>query len=93
MALELPHKALVVQIPHCYVPVRTTTETDFGVWTDGQGVACGSARCQLRFDSWCRACQVPDGEVAGLAAHYEGSTVGQEFNRPDIVVSLLENNN
>ena len=47
MTLELTHEFLVVQVPHGDVAVRTTTEADLRIGTDGQSVAGWRRRLQL----------------------------------------------
>lgn len=64
-----------MQVPHRDVAVRATAEAHFGVGADGQGVTGRCAGGQFRLDPGRGACQVPDGEVAGLAADDKGPAV------------------
>lgn len=90
MSLELPHQRLVVQVPHGDVAVAAAAEAHLRVGADGQGVAGGRARRQFGLDAGRRTGQVPNRQVAGLAAHYQRPSVRQKFHGSDVVVPLLK---
>ena len=58
--LLLPDQGLVVKVPDDDVAVAAAGETDLVVRGDGQGVAGGSRRRQLRLDAWGGRDQIPD---------------------------------
>ena len=75
MSLELTDQRVVVQVPNRDVTIGAAAETEFGVGTDGQGIAGRRVRAQLGFDARRRSGQVPDAEVARLPPDDEGARV------------------
>ena len=107
MALELSDQSLVVEVPHCNVPVTETkfslagtkishhqydlpaaAETHFRVRADGQSVAGWSRTRQLRLDPGLRGGQVPDRQGARLSSNYQSSSIRQQLDGSDVVLSL-----
>lgn len=89
VALELAHQRLVVQIPHGYVAVAAARKAHLRVGTDGERVAGGRRRRQLRLYPGRRAGQVPDRQVGRFAPDDQRSAVREQLHGADIVVSLL----
>ena len=106
VALELSDQGLVVEVPHCNVPVTETkfslagtkishhqydlpaaAETHFRVRADGQSVAGWSRTRQLRLDPGLRGGQVPDRQGARLSSNYQSSSIRQQLDGSDVVVS------
>jgi len=84
-----PDERLVVQVPHGDVAVAAAGEAHLGVGADGQRVAGGRRRRQLRLDAGRGRGQVPDGQRARLAAHDQRAAVGQQAAGADVVVPVL----
>jgi hypothetical protein len=87
VALELAHQGLVVQVPDRNVPVAAAAEAHLGVGADGQGVAGRGGAGELSLDPGCGGSQVPDRQGARLSSHNQGSTIRQQLDGPDVVVS------
>ena len=107
VTLELSDQGLVVEVPHCNVPVTETkfslagtkishhqydlpaaAETHFRVRADGQSVAGWSRTRQLRLDPGLRGGQVPDRQGARLSSNYQSSSIRQQLDGSDVVLSL-----
>ena len=88
MTLELPHKCLIVEIPDCNVAITAAAKAYFRVWAYGKSIASRSTRRHLSLDSGSWSCQVPDGDGAGFSAYYQGPSIWQKFDGPDVVVPL-----
>ena len=86
VALELPDQGLVVEIPHCDVPVAAAAEAHLAVRADGQGVAGRGRAGHFSFDSRSWRRQVPDRNCACFSSHHQGSAVRQELDAADVVV-------
>lgn len=88
VALELSDKGLVVEVPDGDVSIGAAGEADLGVRADGQCVTGGSRRSEFCLYSGCLGGQVPDGQRAGLATHYQGAAVRQQLAGADVIVSV-----
>ena len=87
--LLLPDQSLVVKVPDHDVAVAAAGEADLVVWGDGQSVAGGSRRRQLRLDARGGRGQIPDRQRAGLTANNQGSPVGEQLAGANVVVPVL----
>jgi len=78
-----------VEVPDHDVAVAAAGEADLVVGGDGQRVAGGRRRRELRLDAGGGRGQVPDGQRAGLATHDQGPPVRQQLAGADVVVPVL----
>lgn len=67
--LELSDQGLIVEVPDCDITIAATTEANFGIRADGQGITSWGTRCQLCLYSWSGGCQIPDGQGASFSTY------------------------
>lgn len=85
-----PNEGLVMEVPHSDVSIRAAGEADLGVRAYGQCVAGRSRGSELGLYARRLWGQVPDGQRAGFATHYQGAAVRQQLAGADVIVPVLE---
>ena len=88
MTLELSDQSLIVKVPDCNVAVAAATEANFRVWADGQRITSWGSGSQFCLDSWGWRSKVPDWKCAGFSTNNKGPAVWQQFDGPDVIVTL-----
>ena len=86
---HVPDQSLVVQVPHSDVSIGAAGEADLGVGADGQSVARGRRRRQLRLYPRSGCGQIPDWQSARLAPDDESPPVRKQSTGADVVISVL----